>query len=550
MFIGLTIGLIGGLAVFLYGMMVMNDNITESAGKKFRSILLSLTKNNLKGFLTGLAITTVNQSSSATTVMEVGFVGAGLMTFYQTIAVTMGAEVGSTVTAQLVAFKITKYALIFVALGFFISLFVKSKQVKGIGNAILGFGLLFLGMDIMSKSLEPLRSFQPFLNMMTKVETPIVGILVGLIFTLIIQSSGATSGIVIAMALSGTITFEQAVPINLGATIGTSITAFLGSLTLNREAKRVAYSHTISQTIGVIIAFVLIQIPFQGTNFWYWFCKWVTKTFFLTTDLSRQIAMAHTLSAVVKCLILFPFIDIYSNLLTKLFPSKEEEKPFGPIYISDTLLDTPGVALQQAKKEILRTGQIVSEMFAKARSCIDKYERNLILCDQVSLIDVKVDKLRHAIVDYLRKIASKNLSEEESQQEIKYLYIINDIENIGDIIDKNIMPIAKKITELDVLFSSEGWYEICNFHDIILKNLNEVLIAFEKDDIVLAEKIAQTKPEIGKYESELKMKHISRLHRGLPESIETSSMHLDLIDQYKRINSHIASIAYAIKGEL
>jgi phosphate:Na+ symporter len=217
----LMIGLIGGLAVFLYGMLVMNENITESAGKKFKQILLSLTGNKIKGFLTGLGITSINQSSSATTVMEVGFVGAGLMTFHQTIAVTMGAEVGSTVTAQLVAFKITKYALIFVAIGFFTALFVKSKQVKGIGNAILGFGILFLGMDIMSKALEPLRTYQPFLTMMTKVETPIVGLLVGLFFTLLIQSSGATSGIVIAMALSGTITFEQAVPINLGATIGT-----------------------------------------------------------------------------------------------------------------------------------------------------------------------------------------------------------------------------------------------------------------------------------------------------------------------------------------
>jgi phosphate:Na+ symporter len=183
--------------------------------------------------------------------------------------------------------------------------------------------------------------------------------------------------------------------------------------------------------------------------------------------------MAHTFSAVIKCIVLFPFIDSYSKFLTKLFPSKEEERPFGPIYISDTLLDTPGIALQQTKKEIIRAGQIVSEMFEKAKSCINKYERNLILCDQVSLIDIKVDKLRHAIVDYLRKIASKNLTEEESRQEIKYLYIINDIENIGDIIDKNIMPIAKKATELDVLFSSEGWYEICDFHSLILKNLND-----------------------------------------------------------------------------
>ncbi len=550
MIVWLLIGLTGGLAIFLYGMFVMNENITESAGKKFRQILLSLTGNKIKGFLTGLGITAINQSSSATTVMEVGFVGAGLMTFYQTIAVTMGAELGSTVTAQLVSFKITKYALIFVAVGFFVSIFVKSKQIKSMGNAILGFGLLFLGMDVMSKSLEPLKKFQPFLNMMTSVETPIVGILVGLFFTLLIQSSGATSGIVIAMALAGTITFEQAVPLNLGATIGTSITAFLGSLTLNREAKRVSYSHSISQTFGVLLVFILIQIPFKDSNIWYWFCKWITRTLFFTTDLSRQIAMAHTLSALLKCVILFPLIDIFYKLMLKLFPAKEEERPFGPIYISDTLLDTPGIALEQAKKEIIREGEIVKEMFEKVKSCINKYERNLMLCDQVSLTDIKVDKLRHAIVDYLRKIASKNLTEEESLQEIKYLYIVNDIENIGDIIDKNIMPISKKVTELDVLFSSEGWYEICDFHEMVLINLKDVLVAFANNDLELAEKVAQNKQVVGKYESELRMKHIERLHKGRKESIETSSMHLDLIDQYKRINSHIASIAYAIKGKL
>lgn len=548
--IWLVFNVLGGLAVFLYGMLVMNDSIKKIAGNKLRQILLTLTGGPFRGFLTGLGLTSVIQSSSATTVMVVGLVGAGLMTFYQSIGVTLGAELGTTITAQIVAFRITKYALLITAIGFFWSLIAKTKKQQEIGNTILGFGVLFLGMDIMSKTLSPLRQYQPFLNIMTAIEIPILGILLGLIFTMIIQSSSATSGIVVAMALSGTITLKQAIPINLGASIGTSITAILGSLALNRDAKRAAYVHTISQTIGVIIVFILMSIPYKGENLWLWFVTWFTKTIAGTEDVPRQIAMAHTLMPLIKTPFMFLILKPFSNFLLKIYPSKEEEKPFGPIYISDTLLDTPDIALSQAKKETSRLGKIVFEMLDNAINCFDKSERSVTLCENVALSDIKVDHLRNAITEYLRKVAQRGLTEEESKQEIALLYITNDLESIGDIIDKNIIPMAKKAVELNLLFSKEGWEEIRSFHERILKNLEGVLEAFDKNEKVLADKIAATKPEIGKYESELRLHHIQRLHRGLPQSIETSALHLDLTDQYKKINSHIVSIAYAIKGEL
>jgi len=238
--------LAGGLAIFLYGMMEMNKHLTSIAGSKMKSIMMTLTKGPFRGYLTGLGITIINQSSSATTVLEAALVGAGLMTFHQSIAVTLGAELGSTFLPQLIAFpSITKFSTLIVFIGFMFLLICKSRKNRHIAMTFFTFGLLFLGMDMMSSSLKPLREFEPFIRMMANIETPVLGILTGMFFTMIIQSSGATAGITIAMALAGAITVEQAIPINLGAAIGTCITAVLGSLTLNWEAKRSAYPTSI-----------------------------------------------------------------------------------------------------------------------------------------------------------------------------------------------------------------------------------------------------------------------------------------------------------------
>lgn len=541
-------GVIGGLAIFLNGMIFMNENILRAAGRKLREILLSLTGGRIRGFLTGLGLTCIIQSSSATTVMEVGLVGAGLLTFYQSLAVTLGAELGTTITAQLVAFRITKYALLICAIGFFSSLVSKTRKGKSTARAILGFGLLFLGLDIMSKSLYPLRKYEVFLNLMSTIEAPIIGILFGLFFTCIIQSSSATSGIVTSMAMTGTLTFSQAVPINLGASIGTSITAFLASLPLNRDAKRTAYAHTIFQTIGVIIVVIAMLIPFGEDNLWFNFVRYITKTILRTDDVAKQVAMAHTLMPLVKGIILLPILYSIGKLLYKIYPSREIDKPFGPMYISDTLITTPTLALEQAKKEIVRTAQIVNEMFSNSIVAFEKKDAKL--SEQISLMDIKVDILRNAIVPFLTKVAQQDLSEEESNREVAHLYIINELEAVGDIIDKNIMPLARKMISAHLNFSSEGWDDIYAFHQKVKQNFDDVIQALMNNDVILARKVADMKPEIGRYESELRMRHIQRLHRGQIESMDTSAIHFDLIDQYKRINSHIASIGYILLGQL
>lgn len=545
----IIVNVLGGLAIFLYGMLFMNRSITKVAGQKFRDLLLAITGNPIRGLLSGLGVTMIIQSSSATTVMLVGLVGAGLVTFTQSLGVILGAEIGTTITAQLVAFKITKYALPICAIGFFSHFLCKTVKSKSIAKTILGLGLLFLGMGIMSKSLNPLIEYKPFLNMMATVENPILGTLVGLGFTLIIQSSSATSGIVVAMALSGTITLAQAIPICLGSNIGTCIKAILGSITLNKEAKRSAYAHLSSQTFGVILVLILFLIPYQGSeNIWFYFVKWFTKTIIKTEDLARQIAMSHTLVAVMKNIILLPLLPLFAKLFLKIFPAKEEEEAFGPKYVNTTPTDVSSIALEAAKKEILRVGEIVQKMLKDSINILKKKDSNLI--EQIKLSAIKAHTLRNAIFPYLSKIAQEDLSEKESKEEISFLYIVNEFEEIGDIIAQNIVPLNEEMISHNYQFSEEGWKEITHFHKKILKQIKKIIACFEKKDNALAKHIAESKATYGKMASKLRMSHICRIHKKLKESMETSDIHFNLIAQYRAIHSHISNIAYIILGKI
>jgi len=348
--------LFGGLAIFLFGMMEMNKHLTSIASGKMKSIMMTLTRGKVRGYITGLGITAINQSSSATTVLEAALVGAGLMTFQQSLAVTLGAELGSTFLPQLVAFpSITKFSTLFVASGFIFSLIARTKKTRHIAMTVFTFGLLFLGMDMMSSSLKPLRTYEPFIMLMKNVETPALGILLGLVFTMIIQSSGATTGITIAMAMAGTISLEQAIPINLGAAVGTCITAVLGSLTLNWEAKRTAYIHIVFQMIGVVWVFILLMIPFHGERLYIWGIKWFCLKVLGTESLARQIAMAFTFMPVINHFIIFPCLNVIVKVFNKVFPEKAEEKPFGTIYIKEKQISkSVELSLIMVKKEIIR----------------------------------------------------------------------------------------------------------------------------------------------------------------------------------------------------
>lgn len=546
----IILGICGGLGIFLFGMFYLNESLQKITGNKFREVLIKLTGSPLKGASSGLFVTLFNQSSSATTLLEVSLVSAGLLTFYQSMAVTIGAEVGSTITAQLVAFKLSEYAVFIAGIGFFISFFAKNKKVKYTGDAILGFGMLFLGMKIMADLLIPMSVHEPFIIMMKSIESPFLAILAGMIFTMMIHSSGATSGIVVALALAGAITLSQAVPLNLGAQIGTCITSALGAIGRGREGKRVALWHVFHQIAGVVLVFpFLIWIYYKGEPSWLYFIKWVTSNIFFTKDLARQIAMSHTIASIFNALIFFPFLPLMNKFLCYIYPPVEHEKPFGPMYIHEEFLATPSLAFEQARKEIIREGGIVLEMMS---DCVKAFKaKDLKLCELISLKDIRVDILRNEIIPYLTKIGQNSvLTEKESKEEIKLLYIAADLEGIGDIIDKNIMPMVRKKIENRLWFSDEGLHDISDLHLRVTANLRNAVAALKDDNIEQARLVAATKTDINNYESDLRKRHISRLHSGLQETLETSSVHIDLIDQFKRINSLTSSIGNAILGQI
>jgi phosphate:Na+ symporter len=545
----IALGIIGGLGIFLFGMFYLNSGLHSATNQRFREVLVSLTSSNWRGIITGFFVTLFNQSSSATTLLEVSLVSAGILSFYQTMAVTMGAEIGSTITAQLVAFKLSEYSVFIAGIGFYISFFSRSKLGKQFGSIIFGFGMLFLGMKIMADLLMPLRSYGPFMDAMKHMSNPLYGILAGLVFTMLIHSSGATAGIVIALALAGAISLEQAIPLNLGAQVGTCITAALGSIGRGREGKRVALWHVFLQSAGVILIYpFLVLLYYKGEPSWIYFVKWFTATFIRTDDLARQIAMGHTLAAIINVMVFFPFLKLFNKALCVAFPPKEQEKPFGPIYIDEGLLVTPSLAMKQARKEVLREGEIVLEMMRESLKVFDS--QDLKLCETVSLKDIRADVLHNAIVPYLTRLAQGSLTEEQSQQETRLLYVTADIEAIGDIIDKNIMPLARKKIENKLWFSDEGWEDIGKLHGRVVTNLEHALTALKDNNLELARLVADSKAEIDSYESELRKRHIGRLHSGLQESLETSSVHLDLIDQFKRINSHVADTGYSLLGQI
>ena len=533
--------LVGGLAIFLFGMMEMNKHLTSIAGSRMKTIMMTLTKGPFRGYLTGLGITIINQSSSATTVLEAALVGAGLMTFSQSLAVTLGAELGSTFLPQLIAFpSITKFSTLIVFIGFLVLITVKTKRARHIALTIFTFGLLFLGMDMMSSALKPLRSYEPFILLMSNIETPILGILLGLFFTMIIQSSGATTSITIAMALAGTISLEQAIPINLGAAVGTCITAVLGSVTLNWEAKRSAYIHILFQIIGALWVFILLCIHFQGERLYIWWIKWFTLHALGTDSLARQIAMGFTFMPVINHIIIFPNLKLVLKLFNKVFPEREAEKPFGPVYIKDSLISTSTeLSLLMAKKEITRVTDFIKIMINEMKSAFRSSDPSVF--ERVNKLDSKVDTLHKAIIPFLAKLSQEELTVRESDLCRNYMYIQNELESIGDVIDKNIMSLASKKIEQNLKFSEDGFHELEHLIYKVNRNFEFLSEALKNNDPDPARSVLDSYKK--KEEEKYKRLHIERLYKGQAESIATSSVHLDLISYFSKINGHIAYIA-------
>ena len=540
----LTIGLLGGLAFFLYGMEKMSEGLKRSAGNKMRSILAKLTKNRFIALIVGAFVTMVIQSSSATTVMLVSFVQAELMTFTQSLGVILGADIGTTITAQMVAFKLTDYALGMIAAGFAVRMFGKNDNMKSIGDILLGFGILFYGMKLMSDSMAPLRTYPQFIDMMKTMENPFMGILAGAVFTALVQSSSATTGVVIVLAQQGLITLEAGIPVILGANIGTCVTAGLASIGTQREAKRVALAHVLFKIVGVLLVVSFIQ-PFADI------IRRVAEMFGSGT--ARQIANAHTVFNVSIGLLFLPFVDLFGRFILFLLPNKAREKGIEPAtwHLDDSIVSTPAIALELANAEIARMAKILRRMHNAAIMpfIVDELPRDEIYPEQLSLLEgiemreKKINFLEEKTRRYLLSISRQELAIGQGSEVNSLLSLLDSMESIGDVIVKQIVPLAKKKDTRGVDFSEEGQKELVSYHEKVGKQLRRLEKMMTKRDIVLARKVKKKKKRYAHFDSKLRSYHLERMLAMKEGTMETHTIHMELLDALNQINLFSAEIA-------
>ncbi|MBI1911358.1 MAG: Na/Pi cotransporter family protein [Deltaproteobacteria bacterium] len=522
----------GGIMLLLYGMRLAGEGLQRAAGAKLRGLLIKATDNRFKAVGAGAAITVLLQSSSATTVMLVGFVGSGLMGLTQTMGVILGADIGTTLTVQIIAFKIYNYALGLVGIGI-LSMYSGGKGGgKDIGQALVGFGFVFFALKILIETFEPAAQTPALREFLLNIsKDPFAGIIVSALLTALFHSSAATLGLAITAAHSGLLTLDAAMPIVLGANIGTSFTAIISSIGASVDSKRVALAHVLFKVFGV-----LIVIPFLGV--------FTHLVGFSTDDLPRQVANAHTFFNIAITVLFLPFTVPFTNLVKFLMPEREGAVRFGPKYLDPIVLSSPTLALVQATRESLRSADIVQEMLEKS---IDVYERNdLELLEKLEERDDDVDLLDREVKLYLTKLSREGLSEDQAKRELEIMLFSDNMENIGDVIDKNLMDIARKKIKGGLSFSREGMQEIRLVHQKVLENFQMGVAAFTGNDPELARRLINHKVKLAEMEKEFRQAHINRLRMGYKESIDTSAIHLDVLTNLKRINSYITNIAYPI----
>ncbi len=531
----LLIGLFGGLALFLYGMEKMSEGLKKSTGNQMRSILAALTKNRVMGLFLGAFVTMVIQSSSATTLM--------LLSFTQTLGVILGADIGTTITAQLIAFKLTDYALLMIAVGFGLRMFVKSEKVRILGEVIMGFGILFFGMKLMSDAMKPLRTYPVFIHLLNGLENPVLGLLVGAAFTALIQSSSAFMGILIVLSQQGLISIEAGIPMIFGANIGTCVTAGLASIGTSREAKRVALAHVIFKIAGVLLFFMWIP-PFADM------IRSIGDYFGSGT--ARQIANAHTIFNVSLGLLFLPLTPVFRNLVIRVFPDVEEGPDLRPVtwHLDDSKILTPAIAIDLARTEISRMAKLLWRMqraiivpFLSKEPRRDDFFPQLSLIEGIVMREQKINFLQENIKDYLLKVAQQELTDEQSEEVYGMISIAKDMESLGDTIDRNMIPMIPKKQTLKTDFSDEGREELLIYHEKVCKQIHLLQEAFAERDPEKARKIMEKEKKYLDLESQYRVKHLERIRHQRKESLETHSVHLELMDLMKQIIVYSSNIA-------
>ncbi|WP_350343550.1 Na/Pi cotransporter family protein [Proteinivorax tanatarense] len=527
-------GAIGGLGLFVLGMQLMSEGLQRSAGNKLRRILEVMTSNRFIATFTGALLTVLVQSSSTTTVMVVGFVNAGLMNLTQAVGTIFGANVGTTVTAQLISFQaIDAFALPMIAVGVVMHYFVKKRIYRHLGKGLLGFGILLLGMTIMSDSLRVLENYPPFLDMLkTFGQNPLLGMFVGALFTIAVQSSSASTAVIISMTQAGVLELDSALALILGTNIGTCVTAMLAAIGANLTARRAAVSHVIFNLIGALI-FLLI-LP--------WFTVFIESNW---DTVARQTAMAHTIFNIANTILFLPFVSWFVMLITRLVPGEELIIERGIKYIDRRLFKTPSLALGAGEKEVARMGEIAGTMLEDSLNILFKNQKDYL--KDVQQREEVVDELEQEIAIYLSELSNKGLSGVDAKRLTMLLHAINDIERIGDH-SENVADLCIHKIEDDLPFSDQAREEIQSMFEQVSAITDKAMRAFKENDHQLAREVIKDDDYIDDLEKELRDRHIQRINKGKCYPM-SGVVYLDILSNMERIGDHATNIAQVVLGE-
>ena len=529
---------LGGLGIFLFGIKYMGDGLQKSAGDRLRDILDRFTTNPFMGVLTGIVVTCLIQSSSGTTVLTVGLVSAGFLNLRQAIGIIMGANIGTTITAFIIGIKISDYALPIIAVGAILLFFFKSRKINIIGQIVFGFGALFFGLELMGDGMKPLRALQEFKDFTVMMsDNSLLGVLVGTIFTVIVQSSSATIGILQELHAQGLIDLQASLPVLFGDNIGTTITAVLASIGASVAARRAAATHVLFNLIGATIFIIILPfftdiiVMIQGA---------------LGLNPKMTIAFAHGIFNVTNTIIQFPFIAGLAYIVTKLIPGEDtiidfKTKHLDPIFIEQS----PAIAVGQAQEEVIRMGKYAIKGMEETIEFINTKQPKH--AETAMQIEDAINNLDEKITDYLVKLSSRSLSQHESERHAILADTVRDIERIGDHF-KNIVELAEVQANSKTFFSDSALEDLQTMYAITLETVKKSIDALDQNEKDLAIEVLKKERSIDEMEKSLRKKHIARMNEGKC-SVKSGIVFVDIASNLERIGDHAVNIAETVLGD-
>lgn len=514
----------GGLGLFLLGIDLLSSGIKSLAGQKLRLVLETFLKNKFGAAGFGILLTLLFQSSSAASVVLVGFVDASVITFQQTLPVLLGTGIGTTITAQLISFNVGEVSLLFVGLGFFVKSFAHGNWSKS-GQVILGLGILFFGMRMMSDGLVPLRDNDGFINIILHLENPVAGLLVGLVFTALIQSSAAFIGILITLCNSSLLSFEASLPLILGTNIGTTVTALLAATTATYPGRKLAVANALFRVLG---AFMFIWF----VGYWGDFTMWISGG---SAAPARLLANAHTIFNVVMAVTLLPFTATVGNIAFRIVPKPHVQHPFSLHYLNKELFKTPDLSIPFLQKEVQDMGEVVHSMVSVSlRPFFDRDQKAL---EQINTWEEKTDFYREEISKFLVKLNESHPIEQWSEDIYRLMHVVNELEQIADIVSVNITQQAEKWLNNNINFSPEGRKELEIYHQSCIKQLDRALTLMYNWDPTDAMKMKKKYRKYALMAFEMERQHYKRLFMPNTKSLESSKAHMELLNLLRIINS-------------